>query len=59
MAEELRADRAWQHPWLRIERALRIVIGARLTHSPSDARDRALLAVIVARRKLERAGWFN
>lgn len=59
MAEELEADRAWQHPWLRIERALRVIIGMRLSHGPSDARDRALLAMIVARRKVEGAGWFN
>jgi hypothetical protein len=37
--------RLW-HPWLRIERIVRLA-------------DRALRAVLVQRRAIERAGWFN
>lgn len=59
MAEELRADRAWQHPWLRAERATREIIAERLEHGANEARDRALSAVIVKRQRLMEEGWFN
>src|SRR5262249_21666100 len=51
-------DRAWQHPWLHIERFLRALIGERLIHGASDERDSALAAVIEQRQQIERAGWF-
>jgi hypothetical protein len=50
--------RLW-HPWLRIERLVRLAVGARMREEPNDAADRALRAVLVQRRAIERAGWFN
>ena len=50
--------RLW-HPWLRIERLVRFAVGARMREEPNDAADRALRAVLVQRRAIERAGWFN
>jgi hypothetical protein len=45
------------HPWLHVERLTRLVLGRRLTGILQD--DRELVAVMVRRREVERAGWFN
>jgi hypothetical protein len=50
--------RLW-HRWLRIERLVRFAVRARMRQEPNDAADRALRAVLVQRRAIERAGWFN
>jgi hypothetical protein len=52
-------DRAWQHPWLRVERATRAIIAARMTHGATATSDRAVAAIIAERENIERAGWFN
>jgi len=46
------------HPWLCIERLTRLAIAARM-REPRDDADYALAAVLVRRREVERAGWFN
>jgi len=47
-----------QHPWLRVERAIRAVLADRLTRGPSDRVDRVLMALMKEREQIERA-WFN
>jgi len=49
---------AIQHPWLRVERAIRAVLADRLTRGPSDRVDRVLMALMKEREQIERA-WFN
>src|SRR5213594_1872259 len=49
----------WQHPWLRIELAVRAVLADRLTRGPSAKIDRVLMARVKEREQIERAGWFN
>ena len=49
----------WQHPWLRVELAIRAVLTDRLTHGPSPIVDRVLMARVKERERIERAGWFN
>jgi len=49
----------WEHPWLRIERVLRSVIGDRMSQGPNGQRDLALAVVIQQRKQIEREGWFN
>ena len=52
-------DRAWRHPWLRIELAIRAVLAGRLTGGPSLVIDQVLMARVKERERIERAGWFN
>lgn len=59
MGQSAQAERSWQHPWLRIERMLRLLIGRQMSHEPSDERDKTLAAVIERRQEIEREGWFN
>ena len=60
-----RQDRAraltvrWQHPWLRIELAIRAIIADRLTRGPSESVDQVLMARIKERERIQRVGWFN
>jgi len=49
----------WQHPWLRIELAIRAVLADRLTRGPSPRVDQVLMARVQERERIERAGWFN
>jgi hypothetical protein len=49
----------WQHPWLRIELAIRVVLADRLTRGASPKVDELLLARVNDRERIERAGWFN
>ena len=42
----------WQHPWLRIELAIRAVLADRLTQGPSEKVDQVLVA-----RVNERGTW--
>ncbi len=49
----------WQHPWLRIELAIRAVLADRLTRGPSAAVDQVLMARVKERERIEHAGWFN
>jgi hypothetical protein len=50
--------RLW-HPWLRIERLVRLAVGARMRNGGDDKADHALMAILVRRREVERAGRFN
>ena len=47
------------HPWPRIERGLRTILAIRLERGSHENIDRALMTVIRARERVERAGWFN
>lgn len=47
------------HPWLRIERLTRLAVAARMREQGDDEADHALVAILVRRREVERAGWFN
>ena len=49
----------WQHPWLRIELAIRTVLADRLTRGPSVSVDQMLIVRVEERKRIERAGWFN
>jgi len=53
------AGRRWQHPWLRVELAIRAVLADRLTSGPSATVDQVLMARVKERERIERAGWFN
>lgn len=46
----------WQLPWLRVERALRTILSVRLEHGSRDDVDHALMTVVQARKRVERAG---
>ena len=50
---------SWQHPWLRIELAIRAVLADRLTRGPSAKVDQVLMARVKERERIEHAGWFN
>src|SRR2546422_10198006 len=50
---------AIQHPWLRIELALRAVLADRLTRGPSERVDQVGMARVKERKRIVRAGWFN
>lgn len=52
-------ERRWQHPWLRIELAVRAGLADRMTRAPSPSVDRILMARIKERERIQRAGWFN
>ncbi|PYN94762.1 MAG: hypothetical protein DMD89_20805 [Candidatus Rokuibacteriota bacterium] len=45
----------WQHPWLRIELAIRAVLADRLTQGPSEKVDQVLVARVNERDRIERA----
>ncbi len=49
----------WQHPWLRIERAIRAILADRLTRGATETADQVLMTRIREREEIERAGWFN
>ena len=53
------ADRAWQHPWLRIELRIRAILADRLTRGPSPTVDQVLMARVKERERIERVGWFT
>ena len=53
------SDRAWQHPWLRIQRLIRSILADRLTRGPSPTVDQTLMVRVREREQIECAGWFN
>ena len=53
------SHRAWQHPWLRIQRVIRSILE---TRSPGPAREVMKATQVNAlrdREKIRRAGWFS
>ena len=46
----------WQHPWLRIELAIRAVLADRLARGASAKVDQVLMARVKERERIERAG---
>src|SRR5437879_12429605 len=48
--------RQQQHPWLRIELAIRAVLADRLTRGASERVDQVLMARVMEREQIERVG---
>jgi hypothetical protein len=50
--------RLW-HPWLRIQRLIRVILGTRWNADEWPIVKAELRNALKERRRLERAGWFN
>ncbi len=53
------SDPAWQHPWLRIERVIRTILGTRWEREASPLMKATLVKALREREKIRRAGWFS
>ena len=45
--------------WITLDRRIRLVIAERMERGATDEHDRRLMALMVAREAVERAGWFS
>lgn len=52
-------DTAWQHPWLRVGRLIRDILGTRWSADVWPKAKAVLGWAIAERGRLRRAGWFN
>ena len=53
------ADRAWQHPWLRLNRLLRAMVHERWSAETWPQVKAAFKKTLAMRSQIRRAGWFN
>ena len=53
------ASARWQHPWLRIERLIRSILGTRWDNKTWPAAKATLKPALEERKKILRAGWMN
>jgi len=49
----------WQHPWLRIERLIRSILGHRWDSTTWPTAKATLKRAMGERNQIRRAGWFN
>jgi len=52
-------DRAWQHPWLRIERLIRSILETRWDNKTWPTAKATLKRAMGERSQTRRAGWWN
>ena len=52
-------NRAWQHPWLRIERLIRSILETRSDNKTWPTMKATLKRALEERKKMKRAEWFN
>jgi hypothetical protein len=52
-------DRAWQHPWLRIQRLIRAILEVRRDEATRPVMKITLRDALKEREKIRRAGWMN
>ncbi len=50
---------AWQHPWLRIERLIRVIVQTRWDKATRSVAKAMFKRAIEERKKIRRAGWFS
>ena len=53
------SDRAWQHPWLRIQRLIRSILEVRREPITRSVMKETLTKALREREKIRRAGWFS
>jgi len=53
------SDRAWQHPWLRIQRLIRSILEVRRDEVTRPVMKVTLRDALKEREKIRRAGWWN
>ena len=53
------SDRAWQHPWLRIQRLIRSILEVRRDPVARRMMKTTLVQALKEREKIRRAGWWN
>jgi len=53
------SDRAWQHPWLRIQRLIRSILEVRRDPITRPMMKATFREAIKEREKIRRAGWFS
>ena len=52
-------DRAWQHPWLRVQRLIRAILEVRRDPVTRPVMKAILTDALKERQKIRRAGWFS
>ena len=52
-------DRAWQHPWFRIQRLIRSILEVRRDPVAHPVMKATLVEALKERKKIRRAGWMN
>ena len=52
-------NRAWQHPWLRIERLIRSILETRWDNKTWPTMKATLKRALEERKKMKQAEWFN
>jgi len=53
------ANARWQHPWLRIERLIRSILGTPWDNKTWPTAKATLKQALEERKKIRRAGWMN
>ncbi len=53
------SDRAWQHPWLRIQRLIRGILEVRRDEVTRPVMKATLKDALKEREQIRRAGWMN
>jgi len=53
------SDRAWQYPWLRIQRLIRTILEVRRHEVTRPVMKATLKDALKEREKIRRAGWWN
>jgi len=53
------SSRAWQHPWLRIQRLIRSILETRWPGPEREVMKATLTAALREREKIRRAAWMN
>ncbi len=53
------SDRAWQHPWLRINRLLRAMLTERWSSQVWQRIKPEIKKAMAEKSRIQRAGWFN
>ena len=51
------SDRAWQHPWLRIQRLIRSILEVRRDPITRPVMKATLVEALKERERIRRAGW--
>jgi len=51
--------RTWQHPWLRIQRLIRVILEVRRDEVTRPIMKTTLKDALKEREKIRRAGWWN
>ena len=52
-------DRAWQHPWLRIQRLIRAILEVRRDEMTRPVMKATLTDALREREKIRHAGWMH